>query len=303
MLQVKSTIEKVKQRKNVNRNNYADFLRNVWRDAWCNVSDFSSEIKLQVTCGSKRKTILQLNSFNFHFLSLCCTDCFTVHFLRNQYIYCCVTLLLKIPFWNFRDMSVSQQLRDYSNLLTYLNQSILEAKNCFVQDLKFKSFSNYFSVHDEPREIQFWVANSNSSSFISLAVRGHSLYRLNYPLGLKKWHHVCTSWNGKTGEWQLWVKSERVGRGFYNRVRDFEQPRSKLIHGIHSSSPTKLKLAETRFREENQWMVQLQPDIISKPFYFNFIPSLWVLEKLTEITSIITFTSLITMARSKQQRL
>jgi hypothetical protein len=74
-------------------------------------------------------------------------------------------------------------------------------------------------VHDEPREIQFWVANVNSTqSFLTLAVRGHSLYRLNYPLAMKKWHHTCTSWNGKTGEWQLWVKSERVGRGFYNRV-------------------------------------------------------------------------------------
>ena len=35
---------------------------------------------------------------------------------------------------------------------------------------------------------------------------------------MKQWHHACTSWNGKTGEWQLWVKSDRVGRGFYNRV-------------------------------------------------------------------------------------
>lgn len=43
-------------------------------------------------------------------------------------------------------------------------------------------------------------------------------YRLNYPLKLRKWHHACVSWNGKTGEWQLWVKAERVGRGFHNRV-------------------------------------------------------------------------------------
>lgn len=77
------------------------------------------------------------------------------------------------------------------------------------------------TVHDEPREIQFWVSNVNSSSFMSLSVRGYSLYRLNYPLAMKKWHHTCTSWNGKTGEWQLWVKSERVGRGFYNRVSSF----------------------------------------------------------------------------------
>lgn len=74
-------------------------------------------------------------------------------------------------------------------------------------------------VHDEPREIQFWISNVNATqSFISLAVRGHSLFRLNYPMRMKQWHHTCTSWNGKTGEWQLWVKSDRVGRGFYNRV-------------------------------------------------------------------------------------
>lgn len=43
-------------------------------------------------------------------------------------------------------------------------------------------------------------------------------FRLNYPLKMRKWHHACTSWNGKTGEWQLWIKAERVGRGFHNRV-------------------------------------------------------------------------------------
>lgn len=35
---------------------------------------------------------------------------------------------------------------------------------------------------------------------------------------MRYWHHACTSWNGKTGEWQIWVKAERVGRGFHNRV-------------------------------------------------------------------------------------
>jgi Pentaxin family len=61
-----------------------------------------------------------------------------------------------------------------------------------------------------------------------MAVRGHSLYRLGYPLAMKKWHHMCTSWNGKTGEWQLWVKSERVGRGFYNRVRLIESHEEQM---------------------------------------------------------------------------
>lgn len=31
---------------------------------------------------------------------------------------------------------------------------------------------------------------------------------------------MCNSWNGNTGEWQLWVNAERVGRGFHNRVRN-----------------------------------------------------------------------------------
>lgn len=112
-----------------------------------------------------------------------------------------------------------------------------------------------FAVHDEPREIQFYVANSNSSSFITLAVRGHSLYRLNYPLALKKWHHTCTSWNGKTGEWQLWVSSERVGRGFYNRVRT--RTLSSEFQGGYSNENCslchmRLKLVVKLSREENR---------------------------------------------------
>lgn len=51
-----------------------------------------------------------------------------------------------------------------------------------------------------------------------LSIDGHTLYRLNYPLRLNKWYHSCQSWNGHTGEWQIWVNDERVGRGFNNRV-------------------------------------------------------------------------------------
>lgn len=107
--------------------------------------------------------------------------------------------------------SMSQNLRINLLQFSYINY--------ISRVILMEAFSwLFFTVHDEPREIQLWVANVNASSFISMAVRGHSLYRLNYPLAMKKWHHMCTSWNGKTGEWQLWVSSERVGRGFYNRV-------------------------------------------------------------------------------------
>lgn len=73
-------------------------------------------------------------------------------------------------------------------------------------------------VGDQPRGILSWVANTARSSYYMLNVNGHNLYRLNYPLRLNKWYHSCQSWNGRTGEWQIWVNDERVGRGFNNRV-------------------------------------------------------------------------------------
>ncbi|XP_026673661.1 uncharacterized protein LOC113464971 [Ceratina calcarata] len=75
-----------------------------------------------------------------------------------------------------------------------------------------------YAVGDQPRGILSWVANSARSSYFMMNVDGHNLYRLNYPLRLNKWYHSCQSWNGRTGEWQIWVNDERVGRGFNNRL-------------------------------------------------------------------------------------
>lgn len=74
-------------------------------------------------------------------------------------------------------------------------------------------------VGDQPRGILSWIANTPRSSYYMMNIDGHNLYRLNYPLRLNKWYHSCQSWNGRTGEWQIWVNDERVGRGFNNRVR------------------------------------------------------------------------------------
>lgn len=76
----------------------------------------------------------------------------------------------------------------------------------------------------QPRAIYSWVSNTDRSSYFSLAVEGHTFYRLNYPLRLNRWYHTCQSWNGKTGEWQIWVNAERVGRGFHNRVSVSKYP-------------------------------------------------------------------------------
>ncbi|EZA55910.1 Neuronal pentraxin-2 [Ooceraea biroi] len=88
---------------------------------------------------------------------------------------------------------------------------------------KFYNHSNdhplfSYAAGDQSRGILSWVANTPRSSYYMLNVNGHNLYRLNYPLRLNKWYHSCQSWNGRTGEWQIWVNDERVGRGFNNRL-------------------------------------------------------------------------------------
>lgn len=88
---------------------------------------------------------------------------------------------------------------------------------------KFNNHSNdhpifSYAVDGQPKAILSWVSNTERSSYFSLAVGGHTFYRLNYPLRLNRWYHTCQSWNGRTGEWQIWVNAERVGRGFHNRL-------------------------------------------------------------------------------------
>jgi len=75
------------------------------------------------------------------------------------------------------------------------------------------------AVRDTARGILSWVSSTDRSTYYSMSVDGHTLYRLNYPLRLNRWYHSCQSWNGRTGEWQVWINSERVGRGFHNLVR------------------------------------------------------------------------------------
>ncbi|XP_075211353.1 pentraxin-related protein b6 [Lycorma delicatula] len=74
----------------------------------------------------------------------------------------------------------------------------------------------YSSSHDRTRDVYSWVSNDVRSSYYMLAVMGQTMYRLNYPVRLHKWYHSCQSWNGRTGEWQIWINSERIGRGFHN---------------------------------------------------------------------------------------
>ncbi|XP_046615163.1 uncharacterized protein LOC124302734 [Neodiprion virginianus] len=75
-----------------------------------------------------------------------------------------------------------------------------------------------YAVDGQPRGILIWIANTARSSYFMMNIDGHNLFRLNYPLRLNKWYHSCQSWNGVTGEWQIWVNDERVGRGFNNRL-------------------------------------------------------------------------------------
>ncbi|CAH1726566.1 unnamed protein product [Aphis gossypii] len=99
-----------------------------------------------------------------------------------------------------------------------------------IPDLKEFTLCHWHNIfnytHDQPifsyshagksRVIYSWIENKPDKTYYSLAINGHTIYRINYPEKLFKWYHVCQSWNGHTGEWQLWINSERVGRGFYN---------------------------------------------------------------------------------------
>ncbi|VVC93811.1 unnamed protein product [Leptidea sinapis] len=75
-----------------------------------------------------------------------------------------------------------------------------------------------YAVGDNPKEISLSISNTAEASYFTMAVHGQNFFRLNYPLKLNTWYHSCQSWNGKTGEWQIWVNAERVGRGFNNRA-------------------------------------------------------------------------------------
>ncbi|XP_060661722.1 uncharacterized protein LOC132795179 [Drosophila nasuta] len=120
---------------------------------------------------------------------------------------------------------------EYNNELPELEQFTL----CF-----WMRFTNHSGDHvmftyeagKEQREIQIWVANAQNSSFLSMAIKGQQMYRLNYPLKMRQWHHMCSSWNGKTGEWQVWLKAERIGRGFHNSLVGHKIPaKGKLRSG------------------------------------------------------------------------
>lgn len=119
----------------------------------------------------------------------------------------------------------------YNNELPELNQFTL----CFW--MRFTNHSGdhvmlTYEAEKEQREIQIWVANAQNSSFLSMAIKGQQMYRLNYPLKMRQWHHMCSSWNGKTGEWQVWLKAERIGRGFHNSLVGHKIPaKGKLRSG------------------------------------------------------------------------
>ncbi|XP_016939020.2 uncharacterized protein b6 [Drosophila suzukii] len=133
---------------------------------------------------------------------------------------------------------------EYTNRMPELDQFTL----CF-----WMRFTNHSGDHvlltyeagKEPREVQIWVANAQNSSFLSMAIKGQQMYRLNYPLKMRQWHHMCSSWNGKTGEWQAWLKAERIGRGFHNSLVGHKIPANgklrsggssvtgEVSHGLH----------------------------------------------------------------------
>ena len=79
-----------------------------------------------------------------------------------------------------------------------------------------KKFSFPGKVHRT--DIYMWVSNNAEPGIFNLKIMGQTVFRLNYPFKLFKWYHTCQSWNGHTGEWQVFVNSHRIGRGYHNLV-------------------------------------------------------------------------------------
>lgn len=79
-------------------------------------------------------------------------------------VYCCGYFfsLIKWNAYHFRKKDF------YSRFFIYFAARI-------SQILSFHYI--YLSVDGEPREIQFWIANSKGSSYFSLAVHGQTLFR------------------------------------------------------------------------------------------------------------------------------
>ncbi|XP_014364795.2 uncharacterized protein LOC106715926 [Papilio machaon] len=109
------------------------------------------------------------------------------------------------------------QYLEYDNLLPDLKEFTLCMWTKFHNHSQDHPLFSY-AVGDNPKEISSWISNTQEASYYSMAVHGQTFFRLNYPLKLNTWYHACQSWNGKTGEWQVWVNAERVGRGFHNRL-------------------------------------------------------------------------------------
>ncbi|CAH2036064.1 unnamed protein product, partial [Iphiclides podalirius] len=109
------------------------------------------------------------------------------------------------------------QYLEYDKLLPDLKEFTLCMWTKFHNHTEDHPLFSY-AVGDEPKEISAWISNTQEASYYSMAVHGQTFFRLNYPLKLNTWYHSCQSWNGKTGEWQVWVNAERVGRGFNNRL-------------------------------------------------------------------------------------
>lgn len=138
----------------------------------------------------------------------------------------------KVSLFNQKPSSLSDTCSIYK---VSMNQELFYQYVEYEQDLPdlkeftlcmWKKFHNHssdhplfsYSVGDNAKAILAWISNTEEASYFSMAVHGQTFFRLNYPLKLNTWYHSCQSWNGKTGEWQVWVNGERVGRGFHNRL-------------------------------------------------------------------------------------
>uniref|UniRef100_A0A8D9E7N0 Neuronal pentraxin-1 n=1 Tax=Cacopsylla melanoneura TaxID=428564 RepID=A0A8D9E7N0_9HEMI len=113
------------------------------------------------------------------------------------------------------DQYTYPQYIQYKHKIPDLKQFTLCHWHKFYNHSREQTFFSYSLPH-QPKAIVSWISNHDKRSYYMFIINGHTIHRLNYPIKLFHWYHICQSWNGKTGEWQVWVNNERIGRGYYN---------------------------------------------------------------------------------------
>ena len=90
------------------------------------------------------------------------------------------------------------------------------------------------AVNKKENLLKFWI-NSNDST-LRMAIRENLVYKVPGHIRKNKWHHICQSWNGLLGEWQIFLDGKRIGRGILPMVTNKQNfPIQNDVSPVHET--------------------------------------------------------------------